>query len=745
MPGSSALHQHVRPGIVGSIGRACFRHRRITVIAWILGVAGLITLWTMFGAPAQDNFTGNDPGQTLLNQHFHQQSGDTLTLAIHSTDPIGSPAVRARVTGALAPFARAPHVTSVTSPYQAAGQISAHGHEAFAVVQFGVPSTKISNAEALALMHDATSMSGRGVNFYLGGDVVDLAETPYGGPTEGVGVLAAAIVLLIAFGSLLAMGLPVLTAVLGIGAGLSLIALLGHVFPAPSFSPIVASMIGLGVGVDYALFIVTRFREALHDGQDPQNAAVTAMSTAGRTVVIAGTTVIIGMLGLLVLRQSLLNGVAIAAAATVGMILLGSLTLLPALLGFTGTRLAKPSRLRLPRGLGGRPARTTAGQPARRPAAERWAGVIQRRPLLAALLSAGLILLLAAPALSMKLSMPDESSQARGTMGYSSYATMARGFGPGFDAPLVVAAALPSPTASTARLARAIAATPGIARVTPARVSSDGQAALMIAYPTTGEQDAATNALVNRIRTSVIPQATAGTGIRAYLTGPNAGNVSFANVVGQRLPWLIGVVVALSMLLLVVMFRSVTVAVKAALMNLLSISAAYGVLVAITQYGWLGHLFGFPEKMPVTTWVPMFLFVILFGLSMDYEVFLLSRIRESYDATGDNAASVATGLARTARVITAAAAIMVVVFLSFVLGADVSVKQVGLGLAVAVLIDATVVRMVLVPAVMELLGAANWWLPRPLARILPKTSPGEGEPLADARALVSATDAPTDG
>ena len=763
-PPSTRPHR-ARPVILGPLGRACFRHRRLTLITWIIGVACLITLWTRFGAPAQDSFAGSDPGQTLLNQHFHQQSGDTLTLAIRSNDPIGSPAVRTRITSALTPFARAPHVTSVTSPYQAAGQISAHGHVAFAVVQFGVPSSKISNGEALALMHDARSMSGRGLDFYLGGDVVDLAETPYGGPTEGVGVLAAAIVLLIAFGSLLAMGLPVLTAVLGIGAGLSLIALLGHVFPAPSFSPIVASMIGLGVGVDYALFIVTRFREALHQGRDPEDAAVTAMSTAGRTVVIAGTTVIIGMLGLLVLRQSLLNGVAIAAAATVAMVLLGSLTLLPALLGFTGTRLAKPSRLRLPRWMGGRPAAAAAGQPAgqpglpaegpsaaqsggqpvRRPAAERWAALIQRRPALAALLSTGLILLLAAPALGMKLSMPDESSQARGTMGYASYATMARGFGPGFDAPLIVAAALPSPTASTARLAGAIAATPGIARVSPVRVSPDGRAALMIAYPATGEQDAATNALVNRIRSSVIPRATAGTGIRAYLTGPNAGNVSFANLVGQRLPWLIGVVVALSMLLLVIMFRSVTVAVKAAIMNLLSISAAYGVLVAITQYGWLGRLFGFPEKMPVTTWVPMFLFVILFGLSMDYEVFLLSRIRESYDATGDNAASVATGLARTARVITAAAAIMVVVFLSFVLGANVSVKQVGLGLAVAVLIDATVVRMVLVPAVMELLGPANWWLPRPLARVLPAASPREGEPLAGVPALVSATDARADG
>ena len=366
MPGSAPLDHRVRPGIVGSLGRACFRHRRLTVIAWIVGVACLITLWTRFGAPAQDNFTGSDPGQTLLNQHFHQQSGDTLTLAIRSNDPIGSPAVRARVTSALTPFARAPHVTSVTSPYQAAGQISADDHVAFAVVQFGVPSSKISNGEALALIQDAKSMSGRGVNFYLGGDVVDLAETPYGGPSDGVGVLAAAIVLLIAFGSLLAMGLPVLTAVLGIGAGLSLIALLGHVFPAPSFSPIVASMIGLGVGVDYALFILTRFREALHRGEEPETATVTAMSTAGRTVVIAGTTVIIGMLGLLVLRQSLLNGVAIAASATVAMVLLGSLTLLPALLGFTGTRLGKPSRLRLPRWLGGRPAMGTAaaGQPA---------------------------------------------------------------------------------------------------------------------------------------------------------------------------------------------------------------------------------------------------------------------------------------------------------------------------------------------------------------------------------------------
>jgi uncharacterized membrane protein YdfJ with MMPL/SSD domain len=546
------------------------------------------------------------------------------------------------------------------------------------------------------------------------------------------------------------MGLPVATALFGIGAGLSLIGLLGHVFPAPSFSPIIASLIGLGVGVDYALFIVTRFREGLHEGAAPQDAAVAAMGTAGRSVLVAGGTVVIGMCGLFVLREPLMNGVAVAAAATVAMTVLASLTLLPALLGFTGTRLARPSRLSR---RGRRPSQPhptdhpaahhqaehhqaehhpaehhqAAHSPAeRRPAAERWAACVQRRPVIAAVTATAIIAVLAAPALGMKLNMPDESAQGRGTMGYASYEAMARGFGPGFDAPLIIAATMPSghdssgAIASTARLAAAIRHTPGVAGVTPVVESRDGLAAMMIAYPTTGEQDPATNTLVNHISGTVLPAATAGTGIRAFVTGPNAGNVSFANEIGQRLPWLIAIVVALAMGLLLVVFRSVTIAVKAAVMNLLSISAAYGVLVMVVQNGWLRGVFGFPEKMPVTTWVPMFLFVILFGLSMDYEVFLLSRIREFYDASGDNAGSVARGLASTARVISAAAAIMVVVFLSNVLGADVSVKQIGLGLAVAVFIDATVVRLLLVPALMELLGQANWWLPRPLARVLPR-------------------------
>ena len=745
-----------KSGFLGRIGRGCYRHRWVTVAIWLAGTACLITLWLQFGAAANNNFTGSDPGQTLLNEHFARQSGDTLTLAIRSKAAMTSPAVKARVTRALTPFRQAPDVTSVTDPYATPGQLAADGHIGYASVQFDVPGSSISNGEATALMHDATIASGDGVTFSLGGDVVDLAETPYGGASNGIGVGAAAVVLLIAFGSWLAMGLPIATALLGIGGGLSLIALLGHVFPAPSFAPIVAALIGLGIGVDYALFIVTRFREELRGpaqreelraGQPGQDAIVVTMGTAGRAVLTAGSTVVIGMLGLLVLRQSLLSGVAIAAAATVAMTVLASLTLLPALLGYTGLRLARPSRLnsflgdrlfgrrragRLERGAGARGRLRSAQK--KLPAAQRWAGVVQRHPVLAVVAAVVFILVLAAPALVMKLSMPDESAQARGTMGYASYATMARGFGPGFDAPLIVAAKVtPSDGQALGSLRGVIAGTAGVADVTAPVLSRDGQAAMLIAYPDTGEQDAATDALVNRLQDTVLPRfERAEPGLTVYVTGPNAANVAFTNLIGARLPWLIGVVVALSMVLLLVVFRSVVIAVKAAAMNLLSVSAAYGVLTAVTQWGWGGHAFGFPEKMPVTTWVPVFLFVILFGLSMDYEVFLLSKIREEYDRSGDNTLAVGRGLAATARVISAAAAIMVVVFGSFVLTPDVSVKQIGLGLAAAVLIDATVVRLVLVPAVMELLGRANWWLPGWLGAWLTRWLPGTGTGAAGA-------------
>jgi RND superfamily putative drug exporter len=572
------------------------------------------------------------------------------------------------------------------------------------------------------------------VTFSLGGDVVDQAETPYGGPTEGIGVAAAMVVLLVAFGSLLAMGLPIATALFGIGGGLSLIALIGHVVPAPSFSPVVAAMIGLGVGIDYALFIVTRFRSELNAGtgsgagappsvgesssrEAAEDAAVEAMRTAGHSVLVAGITVVIGMLGLLVLQQQLLSGVAIAGAATVAITVLAALTLLPALIAmlekhWAGTRLVGPSLLaRLRRNGRREPGTQGSGRSEKWAWSFRWARLIQRHRIVAAVAAVAVTLILAAPALAMRLSMPDESAQARGTMGYASYAAMAQGFGPGFDAPLVVVTRHP---AQITGIESALARTPGIASVTPPVTSRDGQAAMLVAYPTTGEQDAATNTLANHIESSVLPRD-------VYLTGPNAGNVTFTNMMGSRLPWLVVTVVGLSMVLLLVVFRSVVIPVKAALMNLLSVTAAYGVLTAITQWGWGGSLFGFPERMPVTTWVPVFLFVILFGLSMDYEVFLLSRMQEAYRRSGDNSTAVARGLATTARVISAAAAIMIVVFCAVIAAPDVGVKQIGLGLAIAVFIDATVVRLVLVPALMELLGKANWWLPAWLANTIPGT------------------------
>ncbi|QXJ24955.1 MMPL family transporter [Actinomadura graeca] len=686
------------------LARLCHRRRRLTVAAWIAGTIAVIVLGFGFAADPLNDFSGGDSGSAkagrLLDDHFPKQSGDTVTLAVRAEGGVRAPDVRARVERAIERIRRTPHVSSVTSPYGTPGQISADGRTAFATAALDVTAEDMPVADVKALLEDVRSRGGP-VRLEMGGEAVDAAETPGGGSAEGIGVLAAVVILLIAFGSLLAMGLPILTALLGIGSGLGLVALLGHVLPAPSFSPIVAALIGLGVGIDYALFIVTRYREELHAGSDPEEATVTAITTAGRAVLFAGTTVVIALMGLFVMQQKLLNGVAVAAGLAVLMTMLGAVTLLPALLGFTGHAI---DRFRVP-GLGR----------ARRPLAERWARTVQRHPVVAGLAAAAVLLVLAAPALSMRLSVPDSSTQPHDTSGYASHRILAEGFGPGTAAPLVIV----TQGGDASRVAAAVRAAPGVAAVQPPRVSADGAASMVMAFPKTGAQDEETPRLVHRLRDEVLPAATAGTGVTAYVGGPNAASIDFADEVGARLPWLIAVVVGLSLLLLVALVRSVTVALQAALMNLLSIAAAYGVLTAVVQWGWAGRALGFPTDMPVTTWVPLMMFPILFGLSMDYEVFLVSRIREVHRSGVETREAVAEGLARTARVITAAAAIMVMVFLSVLLGADVAVKQIGLGLGVAILIDATIVRMVLVPALMELFGEANWWLPRPLARLLP--------------------------
>jgi uncharacterized membrane protein YdfJ with MMPL/SSD domain len=714
-------HQDLRPvpreGRLAALGRFCYRRRRLVVPLWIVGTIVVMFVGFRYAAAADNDFSGgaSDSGhaQAVLDRHFPSQRGESLTLAVRADAGVRDASVRPRVQAMLARVATEPGLAVAGSPYEAPGQISPDGRTAFATVQSG--QTQIPTTTAKHLIDAARAASGNGVTFAFDGPSVLAVEVPYGGATEGFGVLAAMIVLLVSFGSLLAMGLPLITGLVGIGTGLAIIELLGHLLPAPAFSPIVAALIGLGVGVDYALFIVSRYRESLHDGADPQQATVTAIATAGRSVLFAGSTVVIAMMGLFVMRQRLLDATAVAASVTVLMTMVTAVTLLPALLGFTGRNI---DRLRLPY-LG----RTAT----RSPVAERWARTIQRRPVLGLVAGALVMVALAIPALSMRLSFEDSSTAPHATMAYTAHRILAEGFGAGYDAPLVVVADVTPGAPGLGPVADAVRATPGVASVTPPRTSPDGAAQVFVAFPTTGTQDAATPDLVHRLRDTVIPRALGHGDMRVYVGGPNAGTIDFADAVSSRLPWLIAVVIGLSLIVLLVLVRSVLIAVKAAVMTLLSTMAAYGVLTAVVQWGWLGHPLGFPEAMPITTWVPLFIFPILFGLSTDYEVFLISRIREEYDAGATTREAVARGLSHTARVITAAAAIMVLVFSTVLLGGDIAVKQFGLGLAVAVLLDATLVRMVLVPALMELLGAANWWLPRWLARVLPATEAGPVE------------------
>ncbi|MFJ7270001.1 MMPL family transporter [Streptomyces sp. NPDC099050] len=704
-------------GALARLARFCFRSRRLVLMTWIVGVIALAFVGFGFGAAPDNDFTGGDSGsakaQALIEKHFPEQQGDTLTLAIKAEKGIDDPATRQKIEKLVADLDASPITGPVTSPYQDEKLVTQDRRIARTTIPLTDQDVKKTEVKPLVtLVKDA---SGDGLTLGLGGEKAEKAETPPQGPAESVGVLAAAVILFIAFGSLVAMGLPIVTALMAIVGGIALIKIVGFLVPSPDFTVLVAALIGLGVGIDYALFIVTRYRESLEAGDNPETATVKSISTAGHAVLFAGTTVVIALLGLIAMGQRLMTGVAIGASVTVLVTMVAALTLLPAFLGFTGYKI---NSLRLPR-------RTPRGQRTdgapsreRRTPAERWAAVVQRKPLLAAVLAGAGLLVLAVPALSMKLSLPDASVQPRDRSSYTSYKIVSEGFGPGYGAPLIFATRVDSKGTDLSPVVEAVRKTEGIAYVTEPRVSKDQQAATFMAFPKTGIQDAATADLVHELRDEVLLQASAGE--KVYVGGPNAGAIDFSEETSSRLPWMVAIVILMSLVLMVALVRSVTIALQAAVMNLLSIGAAYGVLVAVVQWGWLGSALGFPTEMSITTWVPMMMFPLLFGLSMDYEVFLISRVREEYERTGDTRRSVTHGLARTAKVITAAAAIMVAVFTTSLLGSDVSIKQIGLGMAVAVLIDATVIRMILVPAVMELCGNANWWMP---GRKAPKTIP----------------------
>ena len=525
--------------------------------------------------------------------------------------------------------------------------------------------------------------------------------------SEGLGLLAAVIVLLVAFGSVLAMGLPIATALLGIGIGVSLISVLARFMSTPDFTPQVASMIGLGVGIDYALFIVSRYRDALSRLRPPEDAVVEALTTAGRAVLFAGCTVMISVLGMLLMGLSFLYGLAIGTSIAVFIAVAAALTLLPALLGFIGFNIDKLSVHRKNRNR------------SRISGWTRWADFVQAHPKPIAAVGFLVLAAFSIPVFSLRLGTADAGNNPEGMTTKTAYDLTAEGFGPGSNGPmLIVADTDGGSTAGLAQVAAALRSTPGIVMATEFQPSPNGNAAIATVIPSTGPQDTATERLVHHIRDDVLPSATAGTGLTVHVGGMTASGIDFSDMIGQRLPLFIGAVLVLSFLLLLMVFRSVLVPLKAVLMNLLSIGAAYGVMVAVFQWGWFGSIVGVTGG-PIEAWAPMMLFAIVFGLSMDYEVFLLSAVKEEYDHTGDNAHAVSSGLAITARLITAAALIMVCVFGTFVLSDIRALKLIGLGLAVAVAIDATIVRIVLVPATMELLGKANWWLPRWLDRILP--------------------------
>ncbi|MBF4764442.1 MMPL family transporter [Nocardioides islandensis] len=695
----------------------CFQHRRLVVLGWVAALVGAFALAGTFGGEFKQDYL--QPGSEsqhvahTLQADFPQRAGDTMQVVVHSDTGVTSPDVVARVEAVLAEVAVAQHVVGVVSPFSADGaqQVSADATTAYANVALDRTADELTADEAAALVDPVLAAGDDTLQVEVGGPVATKAQTVAMG-SEGIGLLAAALILLITFGSVVAMGLPLLTALFGLGVAMALGEVLRRVVDVPDWAPYTAAMVGLGVGIDYALLIVTRFRTSLAAGQDPRRATQTAMATAGRAVVFAGMTVVISMLGILLMGQPAMNGFAFTVVLAVLVVMVATVTLLPAVLGFAGRNV---ERLHVPF-----VSRNAGSYDASR--WFRWSRFIQRRPWWAAIGSMAVLVALAAPFLGIRFGFPDAGNASPTLTTRQSYDLMADGFGPGYAAPLLltVQGSTEDLLGSADTVGAALGEVAGVASVSPAILSPSGETALLTLTATTSPQDVATEDLVLLLRDSAVPAATVGTSLTVEVGGPVAANVDTTRGVASRLPLFFGGVLLMSFLLLMMVFRSVLVPVKAVAMNLLASAAAFGVLTLAVSGGWLGDLVGIPEAIPVPIQLPIGIFAILFGLSMDYEVFLLSRIKEEYDRTGDNALAVADGLAKSARVITAGAAIMVTVFVSFVLGHDVMAKMFGIGLAAAVLVDATLVRMVLIPATMELLGDRNWWLPAWLDRILPR-------------------------
>ena len=703
---------------VRRLGDASARRPKAAIGAWALLAALVVTLSGAFGGAFLDDFTapGSDSAAAneLLEQRFPAATGGSAVAVFAADD--GLDGHRADVDEALVRLAEVEHVAAVTDPF-ATGRISPDGRIGYADITMDVPSGELGPEPAQALAEALEPARAAGLRAEVGGEAVFLNTETAPAGAEAVGVVVALVVLVIAFGTVVAALVPVALALVAVAAGLRAVALLAGALDVSTAAPTIAAMVGLGVGIDYALFIVSRYQEHRTAGAPNDVALSRAMATSGTAVLFAGVTVVLAMAALVLTGMGVLASIGLATALVVLLAVATALTLLPALLSLLGDRIDAGrlvGRRRSPR-----PVEATAWW--------RLAHRISARPWPYLLASAVLLLTLAAPTLSMETGFPDAGDEPTSTTHRQAHDLLAEGFGPGANAPLLVVADLQDAGLDDSDVPALVArldADPGIAEVGEPRMTESGDTVVVPAIPTTAPADDLTAATLERLR------ADSPEGV--HVTGQAAAAIDLDAQLADTLPLLLGAVLAASFLLLMMVFRSVTVALKATVMNLLSVGAAYGVVVAVFQWGWLGGLIGLQDTYLVASPLPAIFFAVLFGLSMDYEVFLVSRIREAYDATGDNVEAVARGLAATGRVITCGALIMMAVFLSFVANPNPFVKMIGLGLAVAIALDATVVRMVLVPATMALLGGANWWLPAWLDRLLPRLDV-EGEPVEAAK------------
>ncbi|MFI9211728.1 MMPL family transporter [Streptomyces sp. NPDC053253] len=724
---------------MAAIARWCIRHRLVVVLLWLLALGGVGTGAILAGSAYSNDYEvpGTESGRAtaLLDRGFHGLGGDSDTIVWHTDQgSVRADAVERRMTAMLDEVAELPGIAAVTSPYDdTQGQVSEDGHTAYATVTFREQADDIPEAQARALVDTAKAAADDTLAVELGGSAVALTEAPGGHIAEVVGVAVAAVVLFLAFGSLAASVLPIATALVSVGIAYSGIVLLGHLMTVADFAPMLGMLVGLGVGIDYALFIVTRHRRGLKRGLSVAEAAETAVATTGRAVVFAGATVCIALLGMLILRLSFLNGVAIAASLTVVLTVAASVTLLPALLSLIGMRALSRRERRTLAEHGPQPELPTGF-------AARWSAFVERHPKLLGLVAAVVMGVLALPTLSLHLGTSDQGNGPAAATTRQAYDLIAEGFGPGVNGPLTLVAGLDGADDRVAldQLPAALSATRGVASVSPVTYNSSGDTAFLTVVPDSSPQSKATSELVDRLRTDVLPKAETGTSLDVHVGGVTASYDDFAEIIIGKLPLFVGVVIALGCLLLLLAFRSIGIPLKAAAMNVAAVAGAFGVVVAIFQWGWGSELLGLGSAGPIEPFLPVIMVSVLFGLSMDYQVFLVSRMYEEWLETGDNRRAVRVGLAETSRVINSAAVIMIAVFLAFVLSGDRVIAMFGIALAAAVALDAFVLRTLLVPALMHMLGGANWWLPKWLDRLLPRISiePPECREAADARAKI---------